>query len=211
MFRLDDLARSFGYFASDGRDHGINVRHRWGLCAVNFAISSVRDTSWLTGCFLRLLQLLCGQAEASLDLTNRLFFCSGKVLISVQNLAPDRTNTQHVIWSRAGAIHSLLRHPEQLAAERAQHTGKRQALGLNPASPLGFGGGAGYDPPGGFFHGVKVRAYAIRLWRLGFGDMQTGGNVTGPFVRSPCVSPHHTLFHSTAVVGPYRCSKHVRH
>lgn len=31
MFRLDDLARSFGYFGSDGRDHGINVRHRWGL------------------------------------------------------------------------------------------------------------------------------------------------------------------------------------
>ena len=47
MFLLDDLARSFGYFASNGRDHGINVRHRWGLCAVRtlsvFTVSSVRD------------------------------------------------------------------------------------------------------------------------------------------------------------------------
>jgi hypothetical protein len=50
MFRLDDLARSFGYFASDGRDHGINVRHRWGVCAVKTlllcAISSVRVVRW---------------------------------------------------------------------------------------------------------------------------------------------------------------------
>lgn len=67
---------------------------------------------------------------------------------------------QPAFCSRAGAIHSLLRHPEQLAAERAQHAGKRQALGLNPASPLGFGsGGAGYGSPGGFFHGVKVRVW----------------------------------------------------
>lgn len=28
MFRLDHLARNFDYFGADGRDHGINVRHR---------------------------------------------------------------------------------------------------------------------------------------------------------------------------------------
>lgn len=28
MFRLDDLSRNFSYFGPDGRDHGINVRHR---------------------------------------------------------------------------------------------------------------------------------------------------------------------------------------
>ncbi len=28
MFRLDHLARNFDYFGPEGRDHGINVRHR---------------------------------------------------------------------------------------------------------------------------------------------------------------------------------------
>jgi hypothetical protein len=64
------------------------------------------------------------------------------------------------IHCRAGAIHALLRSPEQLAAERAQHAEKRRALGqptqvLNPASPLGIGSG-GYASPGSFFHGLNV-------------------------------------------------------
>jgi hypothetical protein len=94
------------------------------------------------------------------------FYPRKQLLTIVQHPAPHRTNIQPLVWFRAGAIHSLLRHPEQLAAERAQHAGKRQALGLNPASPLAFGGGAGYGSPGGFFHGVKVHAYVIGV---GFG------------------------------------------
>ena len=37
MFRLDDLARNFDHRGPDGRDHGINVRHR---CALKSRASS---------------------------------------------------------------------------------------------------------------------------------------------------------------------------
>ena len=166
----------------------------------------------LTDCLLQLLQLLCGQSEASLDLTNRLVFCSGKFLIFPQNLAPDRINTLPAIWSRAGAIHSLLRHPEQLAAERAQHAGKRQALGLNPASPLGFGSGAGgYGSPGGFFHGVKVHIYAIRVWSQGMEMCKLGAMQKFHSFDSPLSTTSYAALQSRCSVPRPLLSKHVQH